>query len=240
MPLTSRPRGGSGAQVDKQWEQFQDALHPKRFKRRIETRAIAVLFAAARIYVASIEEEFAPNRAAKNARLTIFIKGHETPLLGVARKRESKQRFASQRVAPNAKGIARHISSRRLTNTSIFVGIMKSSRDYKAMYGLHEGAKIRITAKMRGMFYMLWLVSVGKLEASALTGRARALWQARPARGNKKNSSWRPLDEQKKFIRIPPRPFFDDAFSNQKNHKKVHKMLFQFVNETLRETIKGK
>lgn len=74
---------------------------------------------------------------------------------------------------------------------------------------VHEGTIIFVTDKMRNLFYLLWLVKVGSVESSVLTGRAKEIYDA-----TKGAQGIVPIERGTNYIRIPPRPFFTDTLKD--------------------------
>lgn len=99
---------------------------------------------------------------------------------------------------------------------SVFVGVMKQA---KAKSGaklanvteaIHDGATINVTPKMRSMFWYLYMVSIGKMPESKLTGRAKSIWER--WRGK---TIIKPLRASTTTIRIPKRPFMRKVFESR-------------------------
>ena len=123
----------------------------------------------------------------RNSDLSQAIKGGDKPLV------DSSELF-------NA------ITSKATSDTEVFVGVLRMSGAYNIAVIVHEGATIRVTATMRGMFFYLWKASVGEMDPSKLTGRAAELWQ--------RFQDWRPLLPETTAINIPARPFVQLTFGS--------------------------
>lgn len=126
---------------------------------------------------------------AKNAALTVFIKGSEKPLVDHA------DLFG---------GITHEV----INPFAVFAGVLRKDEEgFNIAVALHEGFQTRVTAQMRGMFLYLWKVSEGQSPVTSLTGRAAELWQRRPG-------GWLPLSEETTVISTTGRPWVTIAFSN--------------------------
>lgn len=139
-----------------------------------------------------------------NAPLTEAIKGSGKPLV------DKGELF---------KSIAMHQQS----PTVAFVGILKTDKAYNLGVALHEGFTVDVTKRMRGLFFVLWLASIGAIPAGDLTGRAADLFQ--------KYKSWKPLGDKTTAIRVKPRRFIADVF----NQKGVQKRIVTNWKNALRE-----
>lgn len=118
---------------------------------------------------------------AKNASLTIMIKDSSRPLIDVG-------------------DFVHSITAQKIDDWTAWVGISSDHPEAGLMQMLHEGATIRVTPAMRGMFFMLWKASTGQMDSSKLTGRAAELFARQPA-------GWLPLKETTTAIVIPGRPW---------------------------------
>lgn len=118
----------------------------------------------------------------KNADLTEAIKGSTKPLTGM-RAIDLYNSIAIHRPRPSA----------------AFVGILKRDENYNIAKTLHDGVEIEVTDKMRALFYVLWMVSIGRMSPSKLEGRAAELYE--------KYKDWKPLKDDTSHIVIPARPF---------------------------------
>jgi hypothetical protein len=125
----------------------------------------------------------------KNAKLTIAIKGGQRPI----RDMDS---------------LVEAVEYEHIDWANAWVGINESKHQdiHTVAVMLHEGRVFKVTERMRGMFFALYLVSIGKKDPSTLTGRAFWLWH----HGNLRD--WRPLAASTTTLRYPERPFMDDTF----------------------------
>lgn len=128
------------------------------------------------------------SRFAQNRPLTIAIKRSSTPLVDLGTM-EASVTSSRTGMAEYWVGVPTHA---RQSSGADAVGVAEA---------LHDGKKIRITRRMRGMFIMLARAAAGTISPATLRGRARVLWNRNPG------MAWKPLKKRKRFIKIPPRPF---------------------------------
>lgn len=143
-----------------------------------------------------------------NAALTQAIKGDDKPLVGTS------EMF-------NA------ITSKVVNDFTAFAGVLRSDGIYNIAVIVHEGASIPVTQKMRNMFYMLWQASIGRIDSSELTGRAKELFEAM--------QDWYPLKESTNFIVIPGRPWMRQANDNPELKRLVRNNWQQALKASFRE-----
>lgn len=115
----------------------------------------------------------------KNAALTQMIKKSSKPLVDHG-------------------GLFQAITSKVIDDFTVFAGVLRTDAHYDIAKLVHEGKKIKITPRMRNMFYMLHKASVGQLDPAKLTGRAAELWARAPG-------GWLPIAKRTRLIVIPPR-----------------------------------
>ena len=144
---------------------------------------------------------------AANADLTVAIKRSSKPLV------DRGELFQA-------------VTSRLLTSTSGFVGIKRTDGKYNVAVALHNGRTIRVTAKMRGLFRVLWLASKGGI--IALTGAAAELFRRKP-------KGWYPLSPRTKHIRLPARPFATMTFKSRDLKKRVKANWERAIQEFLKQ-----
>lgn len=114
--------------------------------------------------------------------------------------------------------------------STAYVGVNRYNNEgYNIGKIVHEGVTIKVTQPMRNLFYLLWLVSVGSVEASALTGRAKEIYDAT------KGAHILPIAPKTLFIRIPPRPFLKDTIEDSSTRAVVKENWRKAVEATLRE-----
>lgn len=130
-----------------------------------------------------------------NASLTVAIKGSTKPLVHSG---NTFQAITHTLKGPNA-----------------FVGILRTAKEHDIAVMLHEGTELPVTERMRGLFYVLWLASVGSIPASELNGRAAELFS--------RYQKWKPLKPSTTKIVIPGRPFIREAFEDRALRAKIAK-----------------
>lgn len=98
---------------------------------------------------------------------------------------------------------------------------------------VHEGKTINVTKKMRGLFWVLWLASKGRIKPGELTGRAKEIFEeTKGAKGIK------PIGETKKKIVIPSRPFLKITIEDDEVRKKAKAHWLNAVQATYAELAK--
>lgn len=148
---------------------------------------------------------------AKNADLTIALKGEDAPLKGTA-----------------GADLFNSITSKVINDTTVFAGVLRTDKGYNIAKVVHEGATIPVTSRMRGMFFYLFKASIGDIDPSELTGRAAELWEQHPG-------PWYPLKDSTTAIVIPSRPFMELAFKATGLKKKVEKNWVMALQAAMRE-----
>lgn len=131
-----------------------------------------------------------------NADLTIILKGSSKPLVD--------------------KGLLfKGITSEVVDDYTVFAGVKKTDEaSYNIGRIVHEGAIIPVTPAMRGMFMMLYKVSMGDMDPDKLEGRARELY-------SRMTFGWMPLSPATTSIVIPPRPWATFVFNIPEFRQKI-------------------
>lgn len=99
---------------------------------------------------------------------------------------------------------------------TVFVGVLKQAKSKSGeklaniTEAIHDGATINVTPRMRAMFWYLYMVSIGKMPESKLTGRARIIWERWQGK-----TVFKPLRTATTQIRIPKRPFMRKVFESK-------------------------
>lgn len=197
-----------------EWRQFERALMSERFgkfARKELRKATRLNGLEAKATIRRMIRK--GGHFAANALLTREIKGSSKPLVD----------FGS--------GLFQAVTSETQTDTSVFVGVQQKSDFYDIARAIHEGRVISVTPKMRAMFQVLWLASIGKLDPSTLDGRAAELWKRKPG-------GWFPLKKSTVAIVLPPRPFVEVAFDDPKLQQKVVSNWQRAISNVLREVAK--
>lgn len=160
--------------------------------------------------VALARKEISGGSYAPNAPLTIALKGVNEPLIG---DRTGSPLFKA-------------ITSKVVNDNTVFVGILQKDGEYNIAVAIHEGATIKVTQKMRNMFYILWRKETDP--SINLTGRAKELWDKMPG-------GWKPLNESTKAINIPSRPFIKNALDSDEFRKFAENIYNQAVGTAIKE-----
>lgn len=183
----------SGVKLTGPWRKMALMLDPKYVK--IQSRKYIRIATAinAKKAEAMIRQNIVKGVPPSNKALTIMIKGSSKPLVGTG------------------EGLFQAVTSKVTKYNHAHVGIFKSDESFNIARAIHEGATIKVTKKMRGLFWLLWLVSKGKIPSSSLSGRAADLWNLSPG-------GWKPILKTTQAILIPPRPFVTQVFRDPKLH----------------------
>ena len=199
-----------GFQMDKGWQKYNNATEVARFKRKFARHRKKAFDILAKEIIREIAEngKFAPN-----APLTVYMKSGSTPLHDT-----NKKLFNS-------------VTSRMDGPHNLFIGIPRSDNFFTKAVAVHEGTAIKVTPAMRQMFMALWLVSMGQQESGSLTGRAEEIW-------NRKPGNYYPLSESTTVIKIPSRPFIEQAFSSPRTRAMMLKRFTDAVDKTIKELVR--
>jgi hypothetical protein len=195
--------------MDKGWERMAKALDPKLFEAALRRHIPKATKLNGLLAVARMRQELRNGEFAKNAPLTVFIKGSDKPLV-------------------DGGDLFQGITMEQINDFTVFVGVRRTDRRYDIAKAIHEGATIRVTPAMRGMFFMLWRASEGQIEPSALEGRAAELWSRHPG-------GWKPLKATTTVIVIPGRPWTEHAFDDGVLKRQAQKNWEEAIAAALRE-----
>lgn len=196
--------------MDKGWKKYERAHEVRRFQRKLQKHKKRAFDEIARTIVREVVH--ASGSFTPNAPLTLLLKNGQKPLVDTGKK------------------LFKAVSTKTISKDKLFIGFSKNSKFYPRAKLIHDGGTIRVTQKMRNMFYALWLVSKGRMDSSQLSGRAAELWRM--------NQEWYPLNETTKAIRIPGRPFMEEVFKDPKVIRKARAEFIRAINQTLRELVK--
>jgi hypothetical protein len=172
-----------------EWKAFGKAVDPReldRVMRRNLRRATAL---NGKNLERTVRKKIQGGKFTPNADLTIAIKGSSKPLVDTGHR------------------LFQAVTSRVVDEFTVWVGIQFKDRFYNVAKLLHDGGAIGVTDRMRGLFYVLWLASIGAIPESELTGRAAELWARKPG-------GWFPLSDNTRAIMIPSRPFLAQAIED--------------------------
>jgi hypothetical protein len=194
----------------KGWKQLQYALEPSKFTKTVEKHMSKATKLNGALAVAAIRRNIKSGKFEPNQALTVAVKGSNKPLVDSGHHLYGAITWKS--VAPDA----------------VFVGVLMTNESYNIAKALHDGVRIKVTPAMRGLFFILWQVSIGKTPVTELKGRAKELWDRMPG-------GWLPLSDQTQFIVIPARPFIAGAFKDQQFRKHAIKNWNQALKAAMRE-----
>jgi len=178
-------------QLDGNWRVLINGLSPKtlmigmqkHIKKGTTKNAIAIR--------RQIRQEIKTGVPPRNAELTRAIKGGNKPIVGTA----GADMFNAITYSVPAWNIA-------------FIGLLRTDKNYNVGKAVHNGVTIKVTKKMRAMFWYLWQASNGNIPISKLSGRAKAIWEM------SKTKKFYPLKASTKAIVIPKRPFIRYAMQD--------------------------
>jgi len=190
MPATS-------FKISPGFKKLEMLLKPSRFQADLNRNVSKSLQLNGQIAVRAIRKTIQAGVSPPNAGLSKFIKGSSKPLV------DNGDLFKA-------------ITAKKVAPLAVFVGVLRSNRSFNVGVTIHNGATIRVTDKMRGMFNALALASAGRLDPSKLKGRAKELWA-------KRSGGWKPLAAGKGVITIPKRPFIEITFSSSAMKKKMQR-----------------
>lgn len=176
-----------GFKMNAGWGNLQKAWDGRRYQKRIRASMRKATMLVGKVAEKEMRQTIKDGGMAANADLTVAVKGSTKPLVDKG-------------------NLFKAITSQYQRDYSVFVGVLQASGSYDIAMTLHEGASIRVTPKMRGLFYVLWLASQGDIPPSELEGRAAELWARKP-------SGWHPLKDTTSVIVIPGRPFVKMTFA---------------------------
>jgi len=198
--------------LDKGWKRMAKAVDKKKFQARVRQHVALETRRNGQRGAKAIRQSIKRGDFAANAALTKAIKGSSKPLV------DNSDLF---------KAVTFKVGSW----DEAFVGVLRTDDSFNIAEMLHEGGEIKVTAKMRGLFYVLWLVSQGA-DPSILSGRARELWERMPR-------DWKPLKASTTVIRIPKRPFITNIFNDPAFIKVVHEGWEKAVKRAFRDAAAG-
>lgn len=194
--------------LSKDWKQLEKALSKSGPTVRKHIKRASMLIG--KKGEALVRQEIAGGSYEPNRPLTVALKGGKNePLKG---DRPGAPLFKS-------------ITSNVVDDFTVFIGILQTDSGYNIALTIHEGVSIKVTEKMRGLFYVLWLK--GQRPSIELVGRAKELWDKMPG-------GWKPLKESTTVIVIPPRPFIKNVW----NRGELQKLATRFWDGALAAAFK--
>lgn len=180
-----------GVKLTGPWKRIEYILDPVYFSKEVEKNlAIATALNAKKVE-AWMRGVIKKGGFAENEKLTIAIKGSSKPLV-------------------DRGDLFKAITSLIISKDLAFVGVLKKDeKNYNIAKSLHKEQRYKVDPKMRSLFYLLWLASIGVV--TSLEGRAKELWDRKPG-------GWKPLDRSTTEIYVPARPFVDKTFDDPELH----------------------
>jgi len=198
------------------WAKYREAVSWARFEPILRKHVGKATERNALSAVKQIRKEMKAGVPPRNAKLTITIKGGSgKPLVGT----------------PGADLFSSATYSLESWDKAI-AGVKRTSGNYNVALIVHEGATIKVTPKMRGMFDVLFRASRAHKEGRPipkLTGRALAIWEA------SKKKRFYPLKPSTTVIRIPKRPYVRYAFQDLGLKRLVQEQWSTAVQKAFRE-----
>ena len=174
--------------MDKGWKQYAVAIDTKGFDKAMKLHLRKATKKNGLMMVKAIRQTIKGGAFEPNKALTVAIKGSTKPLV-------------------DRGDLFQAITYKMYGDTTVFVGVLKTNGEYNIAAMLHEGTAIKVTKAMRGLFFILWQASEGKVDPARLTGRATELFE-------RMSSGWKPLKESTTTIVVPARPFIKVSFDN--------------------------
>lgn len=200
-----------GVKLTGPWGKMEALLKdgPKAVEREIKR---ATRFNAMKV-VRAVRENIRSGDHEENAELTVGFKGSTKPLV------DKGELFKA-------------ITYTIISDTRAEVGVMKSSSTANYALAVHEGATIKVTPAMRGLFHALARYSVGDLTFSQLGERAQELAKRmeksakrsrdkKTGRFTREMSSFKPIKESTTRIRIPGRPYLREVVEDARLQREV-------------------
>lgn len=190
------PKVVAGVTLTGPWSKLSSMLSPSVASGRIAREMRNATRSNGAIARKAIRKHIQSGLSPANEPLTIMIKGSTKP--GVTGRGELFKAITSVVIDPY----------------TAEVGVKKGDPEANTAIVVHEGARIKVTPKMRAMFGYLADVSDGGRPASALSGRAAELYRMRPG-------GWKALKQSTTHIRIPGRPFIEQALDDETLRRKL-------------------
>lgn len=191
-------------------KRFQAALSASGFDSAVKKHILRASIKNGKMAEAAARQVIRRGGFEPNRPLTVMIKGSSKPLVD------------------QGTGLFQAITSKVVEDFTVFVGVLRSSGAYNIAATLHDGAVIKVTDAMRGMFFALWKASTGEMDPSQLEGRAAELWERAPG-------GWLPLKKSTSHITIPARPFMLEVFRDAALRKKAKRNWNMALKKAMRE-----
>lgn len=200
--------------MDSGWKKWERAINPRLVDATIRHNLRRATALNGKLAIATIRQTIRAGVLPANADLTVMIKSSSKPLVD------------------NATTLFQAITDRVIDDVTVFAGVLETDGEYNIAVALHEGAVIRVTPAMRGMFFWLLQASKGAISPDRLEGRARQLWERSPG-------GWAPLKDTTSSIVIPGRPFIQQAFANNEMRTKAKENWRKALQAAFRDLARG-
>lgn len=191
----------SGIKLDKNWKRFEMMIDPRKFNVRAKQQMRKATGVVGLHVQREIKEVLRGGRFTANAGLTLALKEPQTRPL-----------------AHTGRLLFPAVTHKIVDPFTVWVGIKATNKGYNIARAVHDGKRIAVSRRMRGMFAVLSQVSMGRRKVGDLKGRARTLWRMN------KSKRWYPLKASTTHIVIPPRPFMRRAFASKTLHRRVNRI----------------
>lgn len=182
-------------QLGGNWRVLINGLSPKTLMRGMQKHIKRGTTKNAIAIKRQVRQEIKKGIPPRNAELTRMLKGGGKPIVGTA-----------------GADLFNAVNYSVQSWDKAFIGVLRTDQNYNVGKVVHNGVTIKVTKKMRTMFWYLWQVSIGNMPESKLTGRAKTLWEM----SKRKRKKFYPLKASTRAIVIPKRPFIRYAMQEPK------------------------
>jgi len=200
----------SGLKRDKKaWKGFAWALNAKGFQEELRKQVSKSNRIAGNRVVKAVRAVIRRKIPPENHALTIAIKRSRRPLIDFG-------------------DMINSITYKEVKWDLLFVGVLRTDKDFNVAVAVHDGTEQKVTRKMRLLFAALSRVSDGEAGPEILTSeRAQHLWE--------RYKKWRPIKKDTHTIVIPKRPFMTVAFADPKVKEAAKKVWLMAVFRAFRK-----
>lgn len=200
---------------------FKKAINAAGFGKACRKSLLKTAKIVGKLAEAHVRKTISEGTYAKNAELTVALKGSNEPLKG------TKGAELWNSVTSVVRGWNR-----------VFIGVLRSDGKYQVAVAIHDGAIVNVTPAMRGLFLYLHLASTGEEDAEGRSG-AELLRSERAKELFRLYQGWKPLKSSTAQIVIPGRPFMKRAFSDAAFKSQIEKYWRNAVEKAFEERMKG-
>jgi hypothetical protein len=195
-----------GITLTGEWRKLRAILNPGKFRRRLETEVGKATTKNALLVRRAIREAIRSNIRPDKSPLSVALaRGGTKTLIG------------------RTSALWRSVTHLRVSWNRGFAGVLRRGKRKRGVdlfnlaVTLHEGASIKVTDRMRGLFAALFWARMKGDPSILKSKRARELWRAAPG------FEWRRLSPSTRAIRIPGRPFVKKALRDRRLRQEVEK-----------------